>query len=226
MFNIILLSHSRCSFDLDYYVNTFKIIAYYCCVRCQTRIESLSREKDIGQEPVRRPYSEPIEHIFINQNLSSQNDTCEVVTLYTKRTDARLSLVQQTMQDNDMEVSRSAKSHSGDYDLAWPGTGWSTTVTSPDVDCTHVEMMNKPTMNTLPEEEIYSKQKLVWEDGNGVTKRQSLNVQTKIKYSNVAEKNHKKVTTRGIKRVEIADSKTLVEAPNSMLVIVDQKQHV
>ena len=125
-----------------------------------------------------------------------------------------------------MAVSRSANSHSVDYDLAWQGVGWSKTVTSPTVDYAHVEMMNKQTMDTVSEEAIYSKQKLVWDDENGVTKQPSLDVQTKMKYSRMAENNHKKVATREIKRVEIADSETLVEAPYSAVVIVDQKQQV
>ena len=73
---------------------------------------------DIGQEPARRPYSETIERIYINRDLSSINDTYEVVTNNTQRTDARLRIVQ---QNNDMEASRSAMSQSGDYNLAWPG---------------------------------------------------------------------------------------------------------
>ena len=94
---------------------------------------------DIGQEPARRPYSETIELFYINRDLSSINDTYEIVTNNTQRTDARLRIVQQNKQNNDMEASRSAKSQSGDYNLAWPGGGWSTTVASID-------------MNTVPEE--------------------------------------------------------------------------
>ena len=76
------------------------------------------------------------------------------MTNKTQKADGNMRNVQQTMQDNDMAVSRSAKSYSGDKDLVWPGTGWSKTVTSPDVDYTHVEIMNKQTMDTVPEEEI------------------------------------------------------------------------
>ena len=72
------------------------------------------------------------------------------MTNKTQKADASMRSVPQIMQDNDMMISRSAKSHSGDYDLAWPGTSWSTTVTSPDVDYTHEEIMNKQTMDTLP----------------------------------------------------------------------------
>ena len=50
-------------------------------------------------------------------------------------------------------VSRNAKSQSVDHNLAWPDAGWSTTINSPDVDYTHVEMK----MEAYPEEEIYSK---------------------------------------------------------------------
>ena len=81
-------------------------------------------------------------------------------------------------------------------------------------------------MNTVHEEEIYSKQKIVWEDGIGNTKQPSLDVQTKTDYSNEALNNHKKVTTGGIKRVEITDSNTLAETPYSTVVIVNQKQYV
>ena len=49
---------------------------------------------------------------------------------------------------------------------------------------------------------------------------------TKIKYSNEALNNNKKVTNEGIKRVEITDSNTLVESPYSTVVIGDQKQQV
>ena len=92
--------------------------------------------------------------IYIKRDLSSQNTTYEVVTNKTQKADGNMRNVQQTMQDNDMAVSRSAKSYSGDKDLAWPGTGWSKTVTSPDVDYAHVKIMNKQTMDTVPEEEI------------------------------------------------------------------------
>ena len=112
-----------------------------------------------------------------------------------------------------MEASRSAKSQSGDYNLAWPGDGWSTTVASTD-------------MNTVPEEEIYSKQKIVWEDGIDAITQPSLDDQTKPEYSNETGNNHKMVTDGGIKRVEITNSNTLGEAPYSTVVIVDQKQHV
>ena len=202
------------------------IIANYSCVRCQTRKQPLTREKDRVQEPILRPSSEHIERIYINRDLSSQNTTYEVATNRTQKADASMRNVQQTMQDNDMAVSRSANGHYGDYDLAWPGTSWATTVTSPDVDYAHEEMINKQTMDTVPEEEIYSKQKLVWEDGNDAIKQSFLDVQKKIKYSNVAENNHKKVTTGGMKRVEITDSNTFLEASYSTIVILDQNQDV
>ncbi|XP_078339042.1 uncharacterized protein LOC111133647 [Crassostrea virginica] len=170
-----------------------------CCARCQTRRHSI--KEDLGRASARIPYSETIERICINRDLSSQNDTYEVVTNNTERTDARLRIVQ---QNNDMEASRSAKSQSGDYNLAWKGGGWSTTVPSTD-------------MNTVPEEEIYSKQKLVWEDGINATTQPSLDDQTKSEYSNETGNNHKMVTDGEIKRAE---------AHYSTVVIVDQKQHV
>ena len=144
---------------------------------------------DVGQEAVRRPISETIEriYIYINRDLSNQNDTYEVATNKTQKSDASRRNLQQTMQDNDVAVSRSAKSHIGDYDLAWPGAGWFTIVTSPDEDYSHVEMMNKQTMDTVHEEEIYSKQKLVWDEGNDATKEPSLDVHTKMKHSNLAK---------------------------------------
>nr|XP_022337877.1 uncharacterized protein LOC111133643 isoform X2 [Crassostrea virginica] len=175
-----------------------------CCVRCQRR---QSIKEDLGQEPVRRPYSENIECIYINRVLSSINDTYEVVTNNTQRTDARLRNVQQS---NDIAASRSAKSQSGDYNLAWPGGGWSTTVASTD-------------MNTVPEEEIYSKQKIVWEDGNDAIVQPSIDDQTNSEYSNETGINHTMVTDGGIKRVEITNSNTLAEGP---FFIVDQTQHV
>ena len=138
-------------------------------------------KEDIGQEPVHRPYSETIERIYINPNLSNQNDTYEVVTHNTQRTEARLRIVQQNKQDNDIGVSMNANSQSGDYNLAWPWGGWSTTVSSTDMD-------------TVPVEEIYSKQTIVLEDGNDNTKQSSLDVQTKTDYSNGALNNHKEVT--------------------------------
>ena len=193
------------------------VIANYSCVRCQTRRQPLTREKNTGQEPVRRPYSEAIERIYINRDLSSQSTTYEVVTDKTQRPDTRLRIVQQNMVEDVTEASRSAKSHSGDYDLAWPGAGWSTTVSSPDVDYTHVEMMNKQTMDTLPEEEIYSKQKLVWEDGNDVMKTSE---------SKAAEKDHKKSETEAIKRVQTEDSRSSVSAHYSLVKIVDRKRDV
>nr|XP_022337879.1 uncharacterized protein LOC111133645 isoform X2 [Crassostrea virginica]XP_022337880.1 uncharacterized protein LOC111133645 isoform X2 [Crassostrea virginica] len=195
-----------------------------CCVRCLTRRQLLSRKNDVGQLAVRRPNSEAIEHIYINRDLSNENDTYEVSTNKTQKADASMRNEQQTMQDNDMAVSRSAKSHSGDYDLAWPGTSWSTTVASPDVDYTHVEMLNKQTMDTVPEEEIYSKQKLVWEEGNDANKEPFLDAQTKMKHSNVTENNHKKVTTGGMKRVEITDNNSFLEASYSTVVILNQNQ--
>ena len=99
-----------------------------------------------------------------------------------------------------MEASRGAKSQSGDYNLAWPEGGWSTTVASID-------------MNTVPEKEIYSKQKIVWEDGIDAITQPSLDDQTKSEYSNETGNNHKMVTDGGIKRVEITNSNTLAEAP-------------
>ena len=109
---------------------------------------------------------------------------------------AHLRIVQQNKQNNDMEASRSAKSQSGDYNLAWPGGGWSTTVASTD-------------MNTVPEEEIYSKQKIVWEDGIDATTQPSLDDQTNKEYSNETGNNHKMVTHGGMKRVEVTNSNTL-----------------
>ena len=81
-------------------------------------------------------------------------------------------------------------------------------------------------MNTVPEEEIYSKQKIVWEDGIDAIAQPSIDDQTNPEYSNETGNNHKMVTDRGIKRVEITNSNTLAEAPYSTVVIVDQKQHV
>ena len=72
---------------------------------------SSTREKDIGQEPVRRPYTETIERIYINRDLSSQNDTYEVVINITQKADACMRKVQQTMNDYDIGVSRSARSY-------------------------------------------------------------------------------------------------------------------
>ena len=144
----------------------------------------MTREKDTGQEPALLPYSESIERIYINRVLSNQNTPYEVETYKTQKADASIRNVQQTMQDNDMAVSRSAKSHSGDYDLAWPGTGWSTTVTSPDVDYTYEEMMNKQTVETVPEEEIYSKQKIVSDEGNDAITQLFLDDHTKMEYMN------------------------------------------
>ncbi|XP_078337640.1 uncharacterized protein LOC111134487, partial [Crassostrea virginica] len=146
----------------------------------------------------------------INRDLSSINDTYEVVTNNTQRTDARLRIVQ---QNNDIEASRSAKSQTGDYNLAWLGDGWSTTVASTD-------------MNTVPQEEIYSKQKIVREDGIDATTQPSLDDQTNPEYLNKTEHNHKIATEGGIKRVEITNNNTLTEAPYSTVVIFDQKQHV
>nr|XP_022339256.1 uncharacterized protein LOC111134487 isoform X2 [Crassostrea virginica] len=179
-----------------------------CCGRCQTKRQSI--KEDLGHEPVRRPYSENIECIYINRDLSSINDTYEVVTNNTQGTNARLRIVQ---QNNDMGASRSAKSPSGDYNLAWPGGGWSTTVASTD-------------MNTVPEEEIYSKQKIVWEDGIDAITQPSLDDQTNPEYSNKTGNNHKMVTDGGIKCVEITNSNTLAEAHYSKVVIVNQKQHI
>nr|XP_022338830.1 uncharacterized protein LOC111134241 isoform X2 [Crassostrea virginica] len=187
-------------------VGILSVACICCCVRCQKRRQSIN----LGRGPARRPYSETIERIYINRDLSSQNDTYEVVTNNTQRTDARLRIVQ---QNNDMEASRSAKSQSGDYNLAWPGGGWSTTVASTD-------------MNTVPEEEIYSKQKLVWDEKNDSITQFSLDDQTKMEYSNETGNNHKQVTDGGIKRVKITNSNTLADAHYSTVVIVDQKQHV
>ena len=102
------------------------------------------------------------------------------MTNNTLRTDARLRILQ---QNNDMEAPRSANSPSGDYNLAWPGGGWSTTVASTD-------------MNTVPEEEIYNKQKIVWEDGIDAITQPSLDDQTNKEYSNETENNHKMVNNK------------------------------
>ena len=94
-----------------------------------------------------------------------------------------------------------------------PGVGWPTTVASTD-------------MNTVSEEEIYSKQKIVWEDGIDATTQPSLDEQTNKEYSNETGINHKMVTHGGMKRVEVTNSNTLADAPYSRVVIVNQKQHV
>lgn len=62
-----------------------------------------AKKKDTGQEPVFRPYSEAIERMDINWDVSSQNDTYEVVTENTQSKNARLRIVKQDMQDGGLQ---------------------------------------------------------------------------------------------------------------------------
>ena len=98
------------------------IVANYSCVRCLTRRQCLSRKNDVGQEEVRRPKSEGIEHIYRSIEISPIKMTHMKYRQTKHRKQTPPWNEQQTLQDNDMAVSRSAKSHSGVYDLAWPGT--------------------------------------------------------------------------------------------------------
>lgn len=132
---------------------------YYSCVRHIVKRKTLAIQKEKTREHTSRPISEAITRIYKHMNNfeDQHNSSYDLVVNMSRKAHFNALDETDTSEDYDKGFFRLA-SHSGDYDKAWCNN-WSSTP-SPDADYAKVQAISNQIMTTVPEEEIYSKQRL------------------------------------------------------------------